>query len=287
MHLSVDRSAIQAERLLRPLVELRAAAFTDLMTLHPARLGLSELESARLVRVVRAEGRVLVALGPASRTLFPCVPASRLSGAISPPILAWGWTRAALRAAHRHEGWSVDDGDAGRGALLSVLVGSAERRAAELARAADARSGMAKAEAAAAIAALQSLTELQASSRSLGWDIAWRASAAACTAQHGQGTEVRVLFVEHPFQSLKRQLSSLPLQVVGQPRVSIVLRPAEDGSVVDKDGTALVRGARWRSLLRAFTKTTRPGAGFPLWVTADVVHYRPELFFRVMRRGTP
>lgn len=267
--------SIDVVAFLRPLVELRAAAPEDLACLHGGRVQYKALERDGLIRIIHVESRLLFALGPATRAFFPHLPRGAFYGPISVATAVHGWTRAALRAAHVRDGWTVDNTNVARDVLRRDLVSRAHEKMQELDRSPHFRSGMAKGEARLAIPALESLPELQPADEGLPWDVAWR--------QNGAEQETRIIFVEQPFQALKRQLGTLPLQILGQPRVRIVLRPAEDGSVVDQEGRPLVRGARWRSLLRAFTPTTRPMAGYPLWTTADVVNYRPEVFFRVMR----
>lgn len=260
---------------LRPLLRLRVAGPADLATLYCGSFRcVRSLEGDGFVRLLRMEGRALVALGPRSRPLFPEASRSAFYDDVATAAAAYGWTRAALAAQHMRDGFVVDAGDTGRAELRRHLIARARERVAAFARDRSPRAGMAMHEAERAIVALEQHPALLPSSSTLPFDVAWRVDR----------DDLRVLFVEQPYVSLRRQLDELPLNTFGQPRVRIVIRPAEDGSVVDQEGTPLVRGARWRSLSRAFTPTTRPTAGFPLWTTADVVHYRPELFFRVMRQ---
>ncbi len=111
----------------------------------------------------------------------------------------------------------------------------------------------------------------------LPFDLAWRKSAA--------GHEVRVLLADNPYRSIQTQLDGLPLRVVGQPKLEVVIRPADDGSVFDRaTATFAVRGPRYRALLRAFSESSAKTDTFPFWTTATVVPdaVYPEAHFRVV-----
>jgi hypothetical protein len=111
----------------------------------------------------------------------------------------------------------------------------------------------------------------------LPFDLAWRKSAT--------GYEVRVLLADNPYRSIQTQLDELPLRIVGQPKLEIVIRPADDGSVFDRaSATFAVRGPRFRALLRAFSERSAKTDSFPFWTTATVAPdaIYPEAHFRVV-----
>jgi len=107
----------------------------------------------------------------------------------------------------------------------------------------------------------------------LSFDVAWRASA--------KGREVLLVFVDDPAVSLDVQLRALPLRIVGQPRLSIVLRTTDPSSVFDRaTGQWTAMGDRHRALVRAFSEDGARDA-FPFSMTADVVDIKPELQLRL------
>jgi hypothetical protein len=110
----------------------------------------------------------------------------------------------------------------------------------------------------------------------LPFDLAWRKS--------GAGYDVQILLADHPHRSIATQVAELPLRVIGQPRVPIVLRESDDGSVFDQStSTYAVRGPRLRTLERAFAESSARDDAFPFWTTSVVLpdaHY-PEAHFRV------
>lgn len=111
----------------------------------------------------------------------------------------------------------------------------------------------------------------------LPFDLAWRKSPT--------GHEVRLLLADNPYRSIQSQLDELPLRVVGQPKLELVIRPADDGSVFDRTAaTFAVRGPRYRALLRAFSASSAKTDTFPFWTTATVAPdaIYPEAHFRVV-----
>lgn len=111
----------------------------------------------------------------------------------------------------------------------------------------------------------------------LPFDLAWRRSAT--------GHEVRVLLADNPYRSIQTQLDELPLRIVGQPKLEIVIRPADDGSVFDRaSSTFAVRGPRYRALLRALSASSAKADTFPFWTTTTVAPdaIYPEAHFRVV-----
>jgi hypothetical protein len=96
--------------------------------------------------------------------------------------------------------------------------------------------------------------------------------------------EVLVVFVDHPYRALDDQLAELPARVPDQPRIHLLPRASDDGSIFDSNtGAFRTTGPRQRALMRAFTPHDNP-AVFPFWETVNVVHYRPELQHRVINR---
>ncbi len=96
--------------------------------------------------------------------------------------------------------------------------------------------------------------------------------------------DVIVVLVDNPYRSIANQLEELPLRFLDQPRIKVIVRPAEDGSVWDEDEARYSHiGPRLRQLLHAFTAHDRP-RHFPYWKSADVITYRPELAVRTRTR---
>jgi hypothetical protein len=115
----------------------------------------------------------------------------------------------------------------------------------------------------------------------LPFDLAWR--------QTGGRYEVQILLADNPYRSLQAQLDELPLRVIGQPRVPLVLRSSDDGTVFDRaSGRYAVKGPRFRALARAFHEGTAKSDAFPFWTTATVVPDAtyPDAHFRVLQHNT-
>lgn len=97
--------------------------------------------------------------------------------------------------------------------------------------------------------------------------------------------EVMILLCDNPRASIVKQAAALPLRVLGQPRLSVVLRPCDDNSLYDAVGKRWVmKGPRLRLLEHLFSDDHLAGH-FPYATTADVVDYRPEAQLRVLKRG--
>lgn len=113
----------------------------------------------------------------------------------------------------------------------------------------------------------------------LPFDLAWKRAA--------DGFSVQVLFADNPYRATQTQLDELPLRVLGQPRIDVVVRPSDDGSVFDRGTNSyFVRGPRLRSTLRAFSERDARVDSFPFWTTATVAPdaVYPEAYFRVTQR---
>ena len=96
--------------------------------------------------------------------------------------------------------------------------------------------------------------------------------------------EVMLLLCDNPRASLTKQAEALPLRLLGQPRLSVVLRPCDDSSLYDAVRKRWVmRGPRLRLLERLFSDNHLAGH-FPYATVADVVEYRPETQLRVLKR---
>lgn len=111
----------------------------------------------------------------------------------------------------------------------------------------------------------------------LPFDLAWKKTAT--------GFAAHVLFADNPYRSTQAQLDELPLRVLGQPRLDVVVRPSDDGTVFDRaTGAYFVRGPRLRSILRAFSEQDARVDSFPFWTTASVAPdaVYPEAYFRVV-----
>jgi predicted RNA-binding Zn-ribbon protein involved in translation (DUF1610 family) len=116
----------------------------------------------------------------------------------------------------------------------------------------------------------------------LPFDLAWKRAA--------DGFAVQVLFADNPYRATQTQLDELPLRVLGQPRIEVVVRPSDDGSVFDRSTKSyFVRGARLRSVLRAFSEQDARIDSFPFWTTAAVAPDAtyPEAHFRVIQKEEP
>lgn len=102
-----------------------------------------------------------------------------------------------------------------------------------------------------------------------------------------RGNEVMLLLVENPRRSVTTQVDELPLSILGQPRLSVVLRPSDDDSLYDAAASRwLQKGKRFRLLERLFSDDHVEGH-FPYSTTATVVDYRPETSLRVLhKQGT-
>jgi hypothetical protein len=112
----------------------------------------------------------------------------------------------------------------------------------------------------------------------LPFDLAWRRDASGAF-------DVRVLLADNPYRSVQAQLDELPIRTFDQPRVPIVVRPSDDGTVFDMaTKTYLQRGPRFRQLLRAFDPDSSRPESFPFWMTAKLIHaVYPEAHFRVLK----
>lgn len=260
MHLTHHRHATIAKRVVPLLAALRAARRNDIERISGTAIEdatLEELIAQRVLASINTPAGPLLTLGTRAGQ------GTRRPGPLAHALLAWGFHRAALRAAHLDDGFTVDDGPRGRRVLVGwlreqtnsvpLVQQALDRFATELTRVDE---------------QLGRLTMLEARV-----DIAWRGTPSA-------PENLRILFVEHPFRALKAQLAQLPLDIHGLPPIDIVLRPQDDGSAVDKHtGRPLWKGPRWLRLERLFQETARP-TSFPFWETARLVTYRPELFYR-------
>lgn len=110
----------------------------------------------------------------------------------------------------------------------------------------------------------------------LPYDLAFRQVA-------GAPPEVRLLLVDNPLRSVETQLLDLPLRFLEQPKLQVILRPSDDGSVFDPStGAWAMKGRRFRALEAAFTPHDNPRV-YPFWVAAEVLQYRPEVVLRSVR----
>lgn len=115
----------------------------------------------------------------------------------------------------------------------------------------------------------------------LPFDVAWKKTAS--------GYEVQVLLADNPFRAIQSQLDELPLRIVGQPKLEVVVRPSDDGSVFDRARSSYaVRGPRYRAILRAFSEKNAKADSFPFWTTATVASdaLYPEANFRAVTHET-
>jgi hypothetical protein len=97
-----------------------------------------------------------------------------------------------------------------------------------------------------------------------------------------KGADIRLLLVDNPRQSVPGQVAALPLRTLGQPRLSVIVRPSDDDSIYDAAGHRwLQRGARLRFFHRLFEDDHLAGH-FPYATTATIVDFRPEAQLRVV-----
>ena len=180
----------------------------------------------------------------------------------STQTLSWGLQRAMLDGGLTEDGFRVSRGDPGRRAVKAWLMSH------------EAPSGTEPMLARSAKRAIEDLPEVGPDTP---YTVAWRGPSR-------RPEDLRLSVVMHPNVSQRRQLDELPLTIAGQPRIAVVLRPPDDGTTVDRvTGEVTYRGRQYRFLMRAFCEHRNPGA-FPLWETATVVRYRPDLWVRTTRR---
>lgn len=118
--------------------------------------------------------------------------------------------------------------------------------------------------------------ELEVEGPELPYSAAWKGPTSA-------PMDLRLVVVLSPRQSQRKQLEALPLRLAGQPRIPVILRPADDGTMAHhKTGALTYTGPQYRALMRSFREHRNPGA-FPYWETADVLNYRPDLWARLDR----
>lgn len=99
----------------------------------------------------------------------------------------------------------------------------------------------------------------------------------------GRPPDVRVLLVDNPMRSIESQLLALPLRFLEQPKLDVIIRPSDDGSVFDVDaGRWAMKGRRLRALEAAFKPHDNPRL-YPFWASAEVLTYRPEVVLRSLR----
>lgn len=108
-------------------------------------------------------------------------------------------------------------------------------------------------------------------------DIAWRRA--------NDSFEVIALFIDDTRRSLDHQLALIPAQIIGQPRLPIILRSTDMRSrYVTTTRSWLIQGPRHQALLRAFSEHA-PEAQFPFSLTTKVIEYRPELELWTIHQG--
>lgn len=108
-------------------------------------------------------------------------------------------------------------------------------------------------------------------------DVAWR--------RIGAAYEVIGLLVDDPHRSVERQLEDIPAQIVGQPRLPLILRTTDPRSRYEpRTRTWRVKGPRHQALLRAFEDDVHE-ALFPFSLTTTVIDYRPELELWTVYQG--
>ena len=208
-----------------------------------------------------------VQAGTASRALHlghHHVLVKRTPGSRTPSAqtLSWGLQRAMLDGGLTEDGFRVSHGDPGRRAVKAWLMQHEPPAGTEpmLAR-----------------SAKRAIEDLPETGPDTPYTVAWRGPSR-------RPEDLRLAVVMHPNVSQRRQLEDLPLTIAGQPRIQVIVRPADDGTTVDRvTGETTYRGRQYRCLMRAFREHRNPGA-FPLWETATVVKYRPDLWVRTTRR---
>lgn len=127
-----------------------------------------------------------------------------------------------------------------------------------------------------AAAARRAAAELPLEGPELPYSAAWKGPPSA-------PSDLRLVVVLTPRVSRKKQLEALPLRIAGQPKIPVILRPADDGTTAHhKTGALTYTGPQYRALMRAFREHRNPGA-FPYWETAQVLNYRPDLWARLDR----
>ena len=114
----------------------------------------------------------------------------------------------------------------------------------------------------------------------LPYSVAWRGPTSA-------PMDLRLVVVLSPRRSQRKQLEDLPLRIAGQPVIPLILRPADDGTMVHrKTGAFTYKGPQYRALMRSFREHRNPCA-FPYWLAAAVLDYRPDLWARLDRSSSP
>jgi hypothetical protein len=166
-----------------------------------------------------------------------------------------------LDAALLTDGYTVSRGNDARCAIRSWLLqqpqpSDTERMLAALAR--------------------RRAAEMEVEGPELPCSVAWKGPTSA-------PVDLRLVVVLSPRQSQRKQLEALPLRLAGQPRIPVILRPAEDGTMVHhRIGAFTYQGPQYRALMRSFREHRNPGA-FPYWLSAEVLDYRPDLWARLDR----
>ncbi len=183
------------------------------------------------------------------------------TGALTQRSLIQGLQWSMLDAALLTDGYTVSRGTDARCAIRNWLLqqpppANADRMGAVIAR--------------------KRVAELPTEGPDLSYSVAWKGPPTAPLA-------LRLVVVLSPRLSRKKQLEALPLRIAGQPKIPVILRPADDGTTVhQKTGALTYSGPQHRALLRAFREHRNPGA-FPYWETAEVLNYRPDLWARLDR----
>lgn len=113
----------------------------------------------------------------------------------------------------------------------------------------------------------------------LPYTVAWRGPVTA-------PTDLRLSVVLHPGRKMKEQLEELPLRHAGQPKVPVILRPADDGTTYCRhQGKLINKWRRYNELQDAFREHHRKYLGmFPYHLTSTVLDYRPDLWVRAQNR---
>jgi hypothetical protein len=169
----------------------------------------------------------------------------------------WSMLDAALLA----DGYQVSRGDDARAAIRSWLLQQPHPTGTDTMFAAAAR---------------RSAADMPLNGPDLPYSAAWKGPPSA-------PTDLRLVVVLAPRLSQKKQLEALPLRIAGQPKIPVILRPADDGTMAHhKTGALTYIGPQYRALMRAFREHRNPGT-FPYWETAEVLNYRPDLWARLDR----
>lgn len=90
---------------------------------------------------------------------------------------------------------------------------------------------------------------------------------------------VAIVLVDEPDTSLAKVLFALPLRNRGQPKIPVILRPADSVTFFDVSANRYrIKGKRFRLLTRAFSsEMDRNVSQFPYYTTSKVLTYRPTV----------